>query len=145
MKVIARNRQARHEYFIKETFECGIVLQGTEIKAIREGKVNLRDAYVQIKDNEAFIFNMHIGHFTQGNRFNHDETRTRKLLLHRREINKLHKAIQLQGFTIIPLQLYLTKGLAKLEIAVAQGKKLYDKRQTEKERDIKRELERNYK
>lgn len=145
MKVIATNKRARHEYFLKETFEAGLVLTGTEIKSIRAGKVQIRDAYVQIKDNEAFVVGMHIGHYEQGNRFNHDETRTRKLLLHKREINKLHNATQLQGHTIVPTQLYITKGLAKLEIAIAQGKQLYDKRQSQKERDIKREIQKKYK
>ncbi|NLC05113.1 MAG: SsrA-binding protein SmpB [Erysipelothrix sp.] len=144
MKTIATNRKARYEYFIRETFESGLVLTGTEIKAIRQGKVALKDSYVQIRDNEAYIVNMHIGQYEQGNRFNHDETRTRKLLLHKREIMKLNKAIQLQGYTIIPLSLYLNKGLAKLEIAIAEGKKLYDKRQSEKERSIKRELQKEF-
>ena len=144
MKTIATNRKARYEYFIRETFESGLVLTGTEIKAIRQGKVALKDSYVQIRDNEAYIVNMHIGQYEQGNRFNHDETRTRKLLLHKREIMKLNKAIQLQGYTIIPLSLYLNKGLAKLEIAIAEGKKLYDKRQSEKERSIKRELQKEW-
>lgn len=144
MKTIATNRKARYEYFIRETFESGLVLTGTEIKAIRQGKVALKDSYVQIRDNEAYIVNMHIGQYEQGNRFNHDETRTRKLLLHKREIMKLNKAIQLQGYTIIPLSLYLNKGLAKLEIAIAEGKKLYDKRQIEKERSIKRELQKEF-
>ena len=144
MKTIATNRKARYEYFIRETFESGLVLTGTEIKAIRQGKVALKDSYVQIRDNEAYIVNMHIGQYEQGNRFNHDETRTRKLLLNKREIMKLNKAIQLQGYTIIPLSLYLNKGLAKLEIAIAEGKKLYDKRQSEKERSIKRELQKEF-
>lgn len=144
MKIIAQNRKAHHEYFIKDTYECGIVLVGTEIKAIRQSKVNLVDAYIQIKNNEAFVINMHIGQYDHGNRFNHEETRTRKLLLHRREINKLEKAVSLQGYTIVPIKLYLSKGRAKLEIALAQGKHLYDKRQTQKERDVKRELQKEY-
>lgn len=121
-----------------------MVLTGTEIKSIRQGKVTLQDSYVSIINNEAFIVNMHIAQYDQGNRFNHEETRTRKLLLHKREIQKLNKATQQQGYTIIPLSLYLSKGLAKLEIAVAEGKKLYDKRQSEKERTIKRELQKEY-
>lgn len=121
-----------------------MVLTGTEIKSIRQGKVTLQDSYVSIINNEAFIVNMHIAQYDQGNRFNHEETRTRKLLLHKREIQKLNKATQQQGYTIIPLSLYLSKGLAKLEIAVAEGKKLYDKRQSEKERSIKRELQKEY-
>ena len=144
MKIVATNRKARHEYFIKDTYESGLVLTGTEIKSIRQGKVNLQDSYVSIINNEAFIVNMHIAQYDQGNRFNHEETRTRKLLLHKREIQKLNKATQQQGYTIIPLSLYLSKGLAKLEIAVAEGKKLYDKRQSEKERSIKRELQKEY-
>ncbi|NLC42055.1 MAG: SsrA-binding protein SmpB [Erysipelothrix sp.] len=144
MKTVATNRKARHEYFIKDTYESGMVLTGTEIKSIRQGKVTLQDSYVSIINNEAFIVNMHIAQYDQGNRFNHEETRTRKLLLHKREIQKLNKATQQQGYTIIPLSLYLSKGLAKLEIAVAEGKKLYDKRQSEKERTIKRELQKEY-
>ncbi len=144
MKTVATNRKARHEYFIKDTYESGMVLTGTEIKSIRQGKVTLQDSYVSIINNEAFIVNMHIAQYDQGNRFNHEETRTRKLLLHKREIQKLNKAAQQQGYTIIPLSLYLSKGLAKLEIAVAEGKKLYDKRQSEKERTIKRELQKEY-
>jgi SsrA-binding protein len=144
LKTVATNRKARHEYFIKDTYESGMVLTGTEIKSIRQGKVTLQDSYVSIINNEAFIVNMHIAQYDQGNRFNHEETRTRKLLLHKREIQKLNKAAQQQGYTIIPLSLYLSKGLAKLEIAVAEGKKLYDKRQSEKERTIKRELQKEY-
>lgn len=140
-KIIAQNRKARQEYFILERYEAGIVLTGTEIKSIREGKVNLTEAYVKISNGEAFILGMHVGIYHQGNRFNHEETRTRKLLLKRREITKLFKATQLEGHTIVPLTLYLSKGLAKLEIAEAKGKKLYDKRQSEKEKDVHRQLQ----
>lgn len=141
VKVVAQNRKARHEYFILERYEAGLVLTGTEIKSIRQGKVNLGEAYVRIMNGEAFIFGMHIGIYAQGNRFNHEETRTRKLLLNKREIRKLHKAVQQEGHTIVPLRLYLKKGFAKLEIAEAKGKKLYDKRQSQKDKDIQRQLQ----
>lgn len=141
VKVVAQNRKARHEYFILERYEAGLVLTGTEIKSIRQGKVNLGEAYVRIVNGEAFIFGMHIAIYTQGNRFNHEETRTRKLLLNKREIRKLHKAVQQEGHTIVPLRLYLKRGLAKLEIAEAKGKKLYDKRQSQKDRDVQRQLQ----
>ena len=141
VKVVAQNRKARHEYFILERYEAGLVLTGTEIKSIRQGKVNLGEAYVRIVNGEAFIFGMHIAIYTQGNRFNHDETRTRKLLLNKREIRKLHKAVQQEGHTIVPLRLYLKRGFAKLEIAEAKGKKLYDKRQSQKDRDVQRQLQ----
>ncbi len=141
VKVVAQNRKARHEYFILERYEAGLVLTGTEIKSIRQGKVNLGEAYVRIVNGEAFIFGMHIAIYTQGNRFNHEETRTRKLLLNKREIRKLHKAVQQEGHTIVPLRLYLKRGFAKLEIAEAKGKKLYDKRQSQKDRDVQRQLQ----
>ena len=141
VKVVAQNRKARHEYFILERYEAGLVLTGTEIKSIRQGKVNLGEAYVRIVNGEAFIFGMHIAIYTQGNRFNHEETRTRKLLLNKREIRKLHKAVQQEGHTIVPLRLYLKRGFAKLEIAEAKGKKLYDKRQSQKDTDVQRQLQ----
>jgi len=141
VKVVAQNRKARHEYFILERYEAGLVLTGTEIKSIRQGKVNLGEAYVRIVNGEAFIFGMHIAIYTQGNRFNHEETRTRKLLLNKREIRKLHKAVQQEGHTIVPLRLYLKRGFAKLEIVEAKGKKLYDKRQSQKDRDVQRQLQ----
>lgn len=145
LKVIANNRKAFHDYFINDKYECGLVLTGTEIKSIRKGRVNLKESYVQIKNNEAFIIGMHIAVYEQGNQFNHEETRTRKLLLHRREIIKLEKEVSIKGFTLVPLRLYLKNGKAKLEIGVAKGKKLYDKRQSEKERDVKRDLQKEYK
>ena len=141
VKVVAQNRKARHEYFILERYEAGLVLTGTEIKSIHQGKVNLAEAYIRITSGEAFILGMHIGFYEQGNQFNHVETRTRKLLLNKREIRKLQKATQLEGHTIVPLRLYLKRGLAKIEIAEAKGKKLYDKRQSQKERDVKRQLQ----
>lgn len=140
-KIVATNRKAHHDYFIEDKFEAGLVLVGTEIKAIRQGKVSLREAFVQFNETEAFIKGMHIGQYDFGNRFNHDEMRDRKLLLNRYELNKLSKKVQLKGYTIVPLALYLKNGIAKLEIALAVGKANYDKRQTLKERDAKREIE----
>lgn len=137
-KVISINRKANHEYFIETKYEAGIVLTGTEIKSIRNGGVQFKDAYISIVDNEAYIKEMHISAYAQGNRFNHDETRIRKLLLHKYEIRKLLNKVKLQGYSIVPLRLYLKNGKAKMEIALAKGKKLYDKRQVEKERDLSR-------
>lgn len=137
------NRKAYHDYFISDTYEAGIVLQGTEIKSIRTNGANLKDSYVVIKNGEAFVLNMHISPYEQGNIFNHEEKRTRKLLLNKKEILKLRDAISLQGNTIIPLKLYFKDGKAKLLIGVAKGKKNYDKRETIKERDIKREMDRS--
>ncbi|NLA78857.1 MAG: SsrA-binding protein SmpB [Erysipelothrix sp.] len=140
-KVITRNRKAHHDYFIEDKFEAGIVLVGTEIKSIRRGAVQLKDAYVQIKDNEAFVMNMHVAPYEHGNRFNHEETRDRKLLLHKQEIRKIAKAVQQKGYTVVPLSLYLTRGKAKLEIALAKGKATYDKRAALREKDAQREIE----
>lgn len=141
-KLVAQNRKARHDYFLEEFYEAGIVLVGTEIKAIRKGSVQLKDSYISFVENEAFIKEMFIGKYDFGNRFNHDETRIRKLLLHKREIHKLQQKVKLKGYTIVPTQLYIEKGLAKLEIALAKGKSLYDKRNSEKEKTAKREMER---
>lgn len=145
VKVVAENRKARHDYFIDETFEAGLVLMGTEIKSIRQGKVQLKDAFVTFIGNEAFIKGMHIAQYKEGNIFNHEETRERKLLLHRKEISDLSRAVQVKGQTIVPLRMILRDGRAKLEIALATGKHLYDKRQTEKDRDAKREIEKSMK
>ncbi len=145
LNVIATNRKANHDYFISARYECGIVLTGTEIKSIRQGKVNIKESYVQIKNNEIFIIGMHIAHYKEGNQFNHDETRTRKLLMHRHEINKLDKEVSQKGFTLVPLRVYINAGKAKVEIGLGKGKKLYDKRQTEKERDIQRDIQKEYK
>lgn len=148
MKVMATNRKARHDYFIEDTYEAGIVLKGTEIKSIRAGKVNIADAYVLIRNEEAVIMNMHISKYEQGNQFNHDETRSRKLLLHKKEIIKIFNKIQRDNLTCIPLSVYIDKGLCKVEIAMAVGKKKYDKRQALKEKDqqsrIKKVLKNNY-
>lgn len=142
IKVISENRKAYHDYFIEERVEAGIILTGTEIKSIRNGKVNLKDSYAHLNNGEIWVNQMHISAYEQGNRFNHDPLRQRKLLLHRSEINKLVGKIQQQGLTLIPLKIYLKKGLAKVELAVCQGKKNYDKRQSLAEREGKREIER---
>ena len=133
------NRKARHDYFIEEEIECGIVLKGTEIKSIRNGSCNFKDSYAIIKKGEVYVLNMFISHYDKGNIFNHDETRSRKLLLHKKEIRKLENKIKLEGYTLIPLKLYFKKNLAKVTIGLARGKKLYDKRETIKKRDLDRE------
>lgn len=140
-KVIVFNRKASHDYFLEDRFEAGMVLQGTEIKSIRKGHVQIKDAYISFTGNEAFIKEMHIPAYEFGNRFNHDETRIRKLLLHKEEIRKLQQKVKLKGYTIIPISVYLEKGLAKMEIALAKGKDLHDKRNAQKEKDAKREIE----
>jgi len=142
---LAENRKARHEYFIEDTYECGLALVGTEVKSIRAGKVNLKDSYAQIKNGEAFIIGMHISPYEQGNIFNRDPFRERKLLLHKSEIRRLNSLAQADGYSLIPLQLYLKDGLVKMELAVAKGKKLYDKRDSIASRDAKREMERRLK
>lgn len=139
IKVISRNKRAPHDYFILDDYEAGIVLTGTEIKSIRAGKVAIQDAYIQIKNGKAIIVNMHIAKFDQGNIFNHQETRNRDLLLHKKEIRKLESKTKLEGLTIIPLELYLNSGLAKLKIGLAKGKKDYDKRDSMKEESLKKE------
>lgn len=135
MKVIAQNRKAYHDYFIEEKYEAGIKLVGSEIKSIRQGKIGFNDSFVTFKHGEAFIHNMHIAKYAFSNRFNHDETRTRTLLLHKKEILKLSSKIKEQGYTVIPLKIYLKQGLAKLEIGLAKGKKAYDKRAALREKD----------
>ena len=135
------NRKARHDYFIEDEFECGIVLSGTEIKSIRDGACNFNDSYIIVRNYELFILNMYIGIDKQGNIFNHQETRTRKLLMHKREILKLNDKIRLEGYTLIPLKLYFKNNKAKILMGLCKGKKNYDKRETIKERDIKRDLE----
>lgn len=140
-KVVVFNRKASFNYFLLERFEAGIVLQGTEIKAIRAGHAQIKEAYISFVGNEAYIKAMRISEYSHGNRFNHDETRDRKLLLHKSEILKLQQKVKLKGFTVIPVSLYLEKGKAKLEIALAKGKDLHDKRNSEKEKDAKREIE----
>lgn len=142
IKPVAQNRKARHEYFIEDTYECGIALVGTEVKSVRAGKCNLKDAYARVENGEIFIKGMHISPYEQGNIFNRDPFRERKLLIHKREIMKLKRLSEADGYSLIPLQLYLKDGLVKLELAVAKGKKLYDKRQSIAERDAKRDVER---
>ncbi|HHV95137.1 MAG TPA: SsrA-binding protein SmpB [Clostridiaceae bacterium] len=145
IKVIAQNKKARHDYFIEQTFEAGIVLTGTEVKSIRQGKVNFKDSYAGIKDGEIFVYGMHISPYEKGNIFNVDAERDRKLLMHKREINKLAGLIQQKGLTIVPLRLYFKNGKVKLEIGVARGKKLFDKRSDIAERDANREIQRRLK
>ena len=140
-KLISENRKARHEYFLESFYEAGIELTGTEIKSIRKGQVQFKDAYIDIDKGEAWILGMHIAPYDHGNLFNHDETRDRKLLLHKDEIRKLDEKVKIKGYTLIPTKMYLKNGRAKLEIALARGKELHDKRETEKLRDAKREIE----
>lgn len=134
------NRKAKYDYQIFDSIEAGIVLTGTEIKSIREGKANLKDSYATIKNSEAIIINMHISHYDKGNIFNHDETRTRKLLLHKKEILKLHDKIRIEGYTLVPIKLYFKNGKAKILLGVAKGKKDYDKRESIKQKDIERDI-----
>jgi SsrA-binding protein len=141
-KVISVNRQAYHDYTVEQTVEAGIALVGTEIKSIRDGKVNLRGSYALIRNGEAWLENAHIAVYDFGNRFNHEPLRRRKLLLHRREIQQLEHKVATKGLTLIPLKLYLKGGHAKLELGLCRGKKLYDKREAIAERDVKREMER---
>jgi SsrA-binding protein len=142
VKVITVNRQAYHDYFVERTIEAGIALLGTEIKSIREGKVNLRGSYAIARKDELWLENTHIAVYEHGNRYNHEPTRNRKLLLHRREINQLLSKVETKGLTLIPLKLYLKGGKAKIELGLCRGKKLYDKRDAIAERDMKREIER---
>lgn len=141
MKIISKNKKASHDYFLTDKYECGIVLKGTEIKSIRAAKVSIKDAYARIKGNEIFIVNMHISRYNHGNIFNHEETRTRKLLLHKKEIIKITNKVNQGALTLIPTLVYLEKGLCKIEIALAKGKKNYDKRQVLKEKDANRRIE----
>src|SRR3954451_12440804 len=136
---VAHNRDAGHNYYLLEKFEAGVALRGTEVKSIREGKANLKDAYGLIKDGEAFLLNLHIGPYSHGNIANHDETRTRKLLLHREEVRKLFSKTQVKGHTLIPVRLYFRNGRVKCEIAIAKGKQDWDKRETERRREADRE------
>lgn len=142
IKVLAKNKKALHDYFIEDTFEAGIVLTGTEIKSIRSGKANLKDSFAKVTNGEVFIHNMHISPFENGNRYNPDPTRTRKLLLHKKEINKLIGQTKESGYSLVPLKIFLQNGYAKLEIGVAKGKKLYDKRDTIAKRDANRQIAR---
>ncbi len=138
------NRKASHDYFIKDTYECGIVLVGTEIKSIRKSNANINDAYARIKNGEVFLTNMYIGKYEEGNRFNHDERRERKLLLKKNEILKLEHEINTKKLTLIPLKIYFVRNKAKISLGLCQGKKLYDKREAIKEKDLKRKEYINY-
>ncbi len=140
-KPIAKNRKAYHNYHILEEFEAGIVLTGTEVKAIREGRVNLRDSFARVRTGEVWLENCHIGPYTHGNLENHEPRRSRKLLLHKREIKKLLGKSTRQGLTLIPLSIYFARGKAKLKIAIAKGKKLYDKREAKKRKVVEREIQ----
>ena len=144
-KTVAVNRRARHQYAIDETLEAGLALTGTEIKSIRAGRVNLAEAYARIERGEAWLIGAHIAPYEQGNRNNHEPTRTRKLLLHRDQIAELQGRTQAKGFTLVPLKLYIRNGMAKLELGIGRGKKAYDKRRTIAERDARRDLERTAK
>ena len=139
------NRKARYDYEIEDTYEAGIVLTGTEIKSIRMGKVNIKDSYAIIRNNEIYLLNTHISLYEEGNRFNHDEDRTRKLLLHKKEILKLKDKLEIEGYTLVPLKIYFVKNKAKVLIGAAKGKKNYNKKETIKERDIQREMEKSLK
>ena len=139
------NRKAHHDYFIDELIECGIVLTGTEIKSIRNGNCNIKDCYGIIKNHEVFLLNMYVGQYKEGNIFNHEENRSRKLLLHKKEIKKLENAVTLKGYTLVPIKLYFKDNKLKVSLGVCRGKKDYDKRESIKERDIKREVQKNLK
>ena len=141
-KLIAQNKKARHDYTIVDTVEAGIVLQGTEIKSIRNSRINLKDGFVRIRNGEAFLVNVHISPYEQGNIFNHDPLRTRKLLLHKKQIDKLYGEMKQQGMSIVPLKVYLKDGYAKVLIGLAKGKKQYDKRESLKRKDQERQIAR---
>ena len=145
LKVVANNKKARHDYFIEKIYEAGLVLKGTEVKSIRQGRVNLKESYVIVKDGEIIVFGMHVSPYKEGNIFNEDPLRTRKLLLNKSEIRRISQEVKLAGSTVVPLRLYFKNGRAKLEIALAKGKKLYDKRESQREKDIKRSIDRKYK
>ena len=140
IKVIAQNRRARHEYHILETFEAGLALRGTEVKSLRMGKASLPESYARVENGEVFLLNAHIDEYDRGNRFNHDPTRRRKLLLHRREINRLIGRVEERGLTLVPLRMYFRRGKAKVELALARGKKTHDKREDIARREAEREI-----
>jgi len=144
-KVLAQNKKARHDYFIEETYEAGIVLQGTEIKSIRAGRVNLRDSFARVENGEVFVYGMHISPYEQGNRYNHDPLRPRKILLHKKEIDRLAGVTKEKGYALIPLKIYIKNGYAKVLVGLARGKKNYDKRESLKKKEAAREIERAFK
>ncbi|MFX3616788.1 MAG: SsrA-binding protein SmpB [Sporolactobacillus sp.] len=139
-RVLAQNRKASHDYFIETTVESGIMLQGTEIKSIRRGKVNIQDAFARIENGEAYLYNMHISTYEQGNRYNHEPLRTRKLLMHQKEINKLGAESNKAGYALIPLKVYIKNGFAKVLVGLGRGKKMYDKRESLKKQTAEREM-----
>lgn len=143
-KLISRNRKAFHDYHVDETYEAGIVLTGTEVKSVRAAKVNLRDSYARVEGGELFLYNMHISPYDQGNRFNHEPLRVRKLLMHRSEINRLYGKVREKGYALVPLKVYLKRGLVKVELALARGKRAYDKRHALAEKDSRREMDRAF-
>ena len=139
---IARNRRARHDYHVLDTWECGLVLSGTEVKSLRDGRANLTDAYGVVKDGEVWLLNLHISPYERGTHFNHEPTRSRKLLLHKREIRRLIGSVERQGLTLVPLELYFKRGKAKVRLALGKGKKQHDKREDEKKREDERDMAR---
>lgn len=144
-KLIAQNKKAYHDYFIEETFQAGIALCGTEVKSLRQGKCSLKESFIRIENMQAFLYGMHISPYEQGNRFNQDPLRTRKLLLHKSQIRKIAGAIQATGYTVVPLKVYFDKSLVKVDIGIAKGKKLYDKRQAIAKNDQRRQAEKEFK
>ncbi|SCI14221.1 SsrA-binding protein [uncultured Ruminococcus sp.] len=145
MKLIANNKKAFHDYFIEDTYEAGIALAGTEVKSLRAGKCSIKESFIRVEKGEVYIYGMHISPYEKGNIFNKDPMRVRKLLLHRHEINKIEGSLQEKGLTLVPLKVYFKNSLVKLEIGVARGKKLYDKRQDIAKKDQRREAEREFK
>ncbi len=145
MKLVANNKKAYHDYFIEEKYECGIALHGTEVKSLRMGKCSIKEAFVRIENGEVFVYGMHVSPYEKGNIFNKDPLRVKKLLLHKQEINKLIGKIKEKGYTLVPLQVYFSNGRAKIEIGLAKGKKLYDKRDDIAKKDQRRETEREFK
>jgi SsrA-binding protein len=141
VKIVASNRKARHEYFIEDTIEAGLVLKGTEVKSIRQGKINVKESYAVVENGEVYVYNMHISPYEQGNIYNVDPIRKRKLLLHKREIRKLDSFVMQKGYTLVPLTVYIKDGLVKVELAIAKGKKLYDKRESIAKRDAERRIQ----
>ena len=144
IKIIAQNKMARINYEISDTFEAGIVLVGTEVKSLRDGRANLKDSYAQVRDGEVYLHDLHISPYTFGNRYNHDPLRTRKLLLHKREIKRLYGRAKEKGFSLIPTKMYFKNGKIKVEIGLGRGKKLYDKREDLKRREDQRDMERHF-
>ena len=142
---MAKNRRARHEYHVLQTWEAGLVLQGTEVKSLRDGKANLADAYARMEGGELWLYNMHVSPYEAGNRFNHDPLRRRKLLLHRSELRRLVGEVEQKGLTLVPLDVHFSGGIAKVDLALVRGKKLHDKRDTLRERAVARDMERGFK